>query len=123
MTFTEKSNQLIDEAAIAVQILLGSDGSAEFVPVKPRAANEQMWEELKARWPGSGLRSIGFVGLVGGMPRVALKEELTTQQIDALASGFIAYCTVLLSAPQEPRQDEEWLARYYQRLYRSPYLN
>jgi hypothetical protein len=97
MTYLEKSHQLASESSVAVLVLMGAPDDVEFVPLKPRAADENMLADLKARWPGRGLRSIGMVGLVGVTPRAVLKEPLEPQQVDAMATAFLTYLHVLLS--------------------------
>ncbi len=80
MTYTEKSTQLALDASVAVQVLMGTaPGDCEFIPLKPKAADEAMLADLKARWPGRGLRSVGVIGLCGTAPRCAFKEPLVVQ--------------------------------------------
>lgn len=120
MTYTEKSTRLVLDASVAVQVLMGAPNDVEFVPLLPRAADESMLAELKARWPGRGLRPVGIIGLVGTSPRVALREPLEPEQVSALASAFLAYVQALFAdsfaAQIEQRQkgDEvDWLERLY----------
>jgi len=122
MTYSEKSNQVTLDSSIAVLVLMGAPDDLEFIPLKPRAADENALAELKTRWPGRGLRSIGVVGLVGMTPQIALKEPLTTQQEDCLAASFLAYVRCLLTPAPIPvsRVDEhqkgdevEWLCRLW----------
>ena len=57
-TYSEKSTQLAVDASVAVLALLGTaPGDVEFIPIKPILADENIHAELKARWPGRGLRS------------------------------------------------------------------
>lgn len=98
MAYLEESRQLALDASVAVQVLMGSDPrDVEFIPLRPKAADTSMWAELAARWPGRGLRSIGVIGLVGIVPKVALKELLEPKQVSLLTTGFLAYLHELLS--------------------------
>jgi hypothetical protein len=119
MTYSEKSQQLALDSSIAVQILMGAPDDVEFVPLKPRPADDRMLAELKTRWPGRGLRSVGVVGLVGVTPHYALKEPLEPEQVDMLAAAFLTYVRALLTS-QEPRTDSvekgdevAWLCRLW----------
>ncbi len=92
MTYTEKSEQLALEASVAVLVLLGTaPRDAEFIPLKPRMADGQTLDELKARWPGRGLRSVGVMGLCGTAPRAAFKEPLEPEQVSTLMDVFLEY--------------------------------
>lgn len=97
MTYQEQSTQLTLDASVAVFILMGTRNDIEFVPLKPRAANESMLADIKARWPGRGLRSVGVIGLVGTSPALALKEPLTAEQTSALTVAFLEYLHVLFA--------------------------
>jgi len=113
MTYSEKSTQLALESSVAVLVLMGAPNDVEFIPLKPRAADAKMLADIKGRWPGRGLRSIGIVGLVGTTPRCALKEPLAPEQVDALAGAFLAYVRVLIS-PELPRVDTvEWCEKLF----------
>jgi hypothetical protein len=95
--YSERLAELVLSSSIAVQAVLGSSpGDAEFIPLLPRPADDRMWAELKARWPGRGLRSVGVIGLVGNTPQLELKEPLEDEQVRALAEAFIAYLDVFL---------------------------
>lgn len=119
MTYQERSTQLTADSSVAVQVLMGAPDDVEFVPLKPRAANAEMWAELKDRWPGRGLRSIGLIGLVGTTPQCALREPLEPEQLSALANAFLTYLHVLLAdsfatqieAELEPEYD--WCKQQY----------
>ena len=121
MTYTERSQNLASQSSVAVLVLMGAPDDVEFIPLKPRAADEQMLAELKARWPGRGLRSIGVVGLVGATLCCALKEPLAPEQVDALRAAFSEYIRVLLSVscveqPQpsiENGDEVDWLCRLW----------
>lgn len=65
MTYQEQSAQLAIDASVAVQVLMGTPDDIEFVPLKPQPADSSMWADIKARWSGRGLRSVGVIGLVG----------------------------------------------------------
>lgn len=97
MTYLQKANQITAESSVAVMVLLGAPDDVEFLPLRPRMADEAMLEELKANWSGRGLRIIGVFGLCGASPRCALKEELPAQQVTALASGFMCYLNSFFS--------------------------
>jgi len=98
MTYEKRSAQLALDASIVVQIALGDiPGDVEFIPLKPQAADAEMWADIKARWPGRGLRSIGIIGLVGSTPQCALKEPLDSQQMAALAAAFSVYTAALFA--------------------------
>jgi hypothetical protein len=123
MTYTERSTQLALDSSVAVQVLLGSaPGDAEFIPLRPRPASQQMWDELKARWPGRGLRSVGVIGLIGTTPQVELKEPIGEEQCCRLAEAFIAYLNVLFqgnfAAHREAVQADE--IAELERLYMLP---
>jgi hypothetical protein len=121
MTYTERSQTLANESSVAVLVLMGAPDDIELVMIKPKPADAKTLLELKDRWPGRGLRSIGVMGLVGLSPQIALKEPLEPRQIDALASAFLTYVNVLLfgeqpctDAPLEQRGDAvDWLEHLY----------
>ena len=122
MTYTAQSQNLANESSIAVLVLMGAPDDIEFIPLKPLAADENTLAKLKTRWPGRGLRSIGVVGLVGVTPQIALKEPLTTQQVDCLAAAFLTYVRGLLTSAPTPvdcveehqKGDEvDWLCRLW----------
>ena len=94
--YDERAAQLTVESSVAVWVLLGNTpGDLEMVPLKPRMADEQMLAELKARWPGRGLDSVGVLGLVGTTPKCALRVPLEPEQVSALAAAFLTYLQVL----------------------------
>jgi hypothetical protein len=96
LTYSEKSAQLAREASIAALVLMGEGpADCELLPLRP-TADEGMMADLKARWPGRGLRSVGMVGLCGASPCVALKEPLSLEQISALTGAFTSYVHSLL---------------------------
>jgi hypothetical protein len=95
LTYSEKSTQLVSDASVAVQVLLGAPDDVEFIPLLPRMADKKMLADISARWPGRGLRTVGIIGLRGASPVIALKEPLEPSQVDALASAFLAYIHVL----------------------------
>ena len=120
MTYLEKSAQVTSESSIAVMALMGAPSDVEFISLKPKTADEQTLSELKTRWPGRGLRSIGVVGLVGITPRYALKEPLEPEQVDTLAAAFLIHVNTLLMGEHHRehrvRQKEDavdWLERLY----------
>jgi hypothetical protein len=97
VTYSERSARLTIEASVAVLVLLGaSPEDVEFIPLRPKPANERFLADIRARWSGRGLRSVGVVGLVGTSPRWVLKEDLDSEQVSALCGGFLAYLNVLV---------------------------
>lgn len=97
MTYSEKSTQLAMDASVAVLVLMGTESTdVEFLPLKPRRADEARLAELRDRWPGRGLRSVGVIGLCGTTPICALKEPLDSIQVSSLAGAFLTYLHVLL---------------------------
>lgn len=98
MSYSEKSIQIACDASIAVLALSNSEGTdLEFLPLKPQSMSQSYAAELRARWPGRNLRTVGVIGLVGASARVALKEPMEhPEQISALAEAFLAYVTALL---------------------------
>jgi hypothetical protein len=96
MMYSEQSTQLALDASVAVLVLSNPEcNDVEFLMLKPKRMGECELAELKDRWPGRGLRSVGTIGLVGTSPRWALKEPLTFEQISVLADAFLAYLHVL----------------------------
>ena len=96
-TYDERRDQLALDSSIMVQVLLGhAPGDMEFVPLKPRPASDDRWTELRAQWPGRGLRLVGTIGLVDGAPKLALREPLDAVQVDALAVAFAVYVGALV---------------------------
>lgn len=96
-TYSEKSTKLALDSSVAVLVLMGTPDDVEFIPLKPRAADEKTLADLKARWPGRGLRSVGVIGLCGTSPRYELKEPLEPEQVTALAGAFLAYLHALFA--------------------------
>jgi len=97
-TYCEKSPQLALDASIAVFVLMGTTpGDVEFLPLRRKMADENMVAELKARWPGRGLRPVGVIALCGTSPHFALKVPLEAEQVSALARAFLAYLHALLA--------------------------
>jgi hypothetical protein len=115
--YVEESAQLGAEASVAALILSNPEcNDVEFLMLKPKRTAACELAELKARWPGRGLRSVGTIGLVGASPRWALKEPLTFEQISALADAFLAYLHVLFCdgfAAQEESAETAELDRLY----------
>lgn len=115
----ERFVQLGLDSSIAVMVFMGAPDDVEFLPLKPRVADESMLAELKDRWPGRGLRSIGVIGLVGTAPKCELSEPLTPNQINGLAAAFITYLQVLLSASFAEQQGTAEIAEL-ERLFQLP---
>jgi hypothetical protein len=99
-TYEERRDTLAVNSSILVQVMLGgARGDAEFSLVYPRPANAvAMEEELRARWPGRGLRAVGFIGLVNMQPQLVLKEPLGDVQVQALAVAAGVYFGTLIKA-------------------------
>ena len=114
--YNARATELAREASVAVLVLMGAPDDVEFVPCWPRAADAKMRADIKARWPGRGLRSVGLIGLCGTSPRVALKDPLEPEQVSALADAFLAYLHSLycdsFAAQQEGAEIQE-LARMW----------
>ncbi len=98
MTYSEKSTQLALDASVAVLALSNPECTdLEFLPLKPQSMSQSYAAELRDRWPGRSLRTIGVIGLVGASARVELKEPFAhPEQISALAEAFLVYVRVLL---------------------------
>jgi hypothetical protein len=96
MTYSERSTQLALDASVAVLVLTNAQcDDIEMLPLKPREMTESDVADLLTRWPGRGLFVCGILGLVGTSPRSEFKEPLEPEQVDALASAFLAYLHVL----------------------------
>ena len=106
MTYSEKSTRLASDASVAVLVMMGSaPDDVEFLPLKPRTADEKTLADLRARWPGRGLRSVGIIGLVGTSPQTALKEPLEPEQTSALAFAFLTYIRALFADSFEEQRE------------------
>jgi hypothetical protein len=111
MTYSEQSAQLAVDSSVAVLVLSNPEcNDVEFLMLKPKRMGTCELAELKARWPGRELRSVGTIGLVGTSPRWALKEPLTFEQISALADAFLAYLHVLFCDALAGRQESAEVA-------------
>lgn len=111
MTYSEQSAQLAVDASVAVLVLSNPEcNDVEFLMLKPERLTACELTELKMRWPGRGLRSVGTIGLVGTSPRWALKEPLTFEQITTLADAFLAYLHVLFCDALAERQESAEVA-------------
>ena len=118
MSYSEQSTELALNASIAVMVLMGAPDDVEFLPLRPRTADENMLAELKARWPGRGLRVIGILGLCGATSRAAFKEPLQDVQVYALADAFAVYVATLIGSgshlgPQQPDDFESFMRGLY----------
>lgn len=119
-TYTERAVQLGVNSSIAVYVLMGSSPQdVEFLPLKPRMADEAMLAELKTRWAGRSLRSVGVIGLVGTTPQCALEEPLEPDQITGLGAAFLAYLHVILSDSFAAQQETVEISEL-ERLYSLP---
>lgn len=95
--YSERAAEVASGSQIAVLILANNDFSdLEFVPLRPRMADESTWADLKARWPGRGLQARGVVGLCGSRTACAFKEPLADAIVASLANSFAEYVRVLL---------------------------
>jgi hypothetical protein len=96
-TYEHRRDELVINSSICVGVLLGDmPGDMEFVPIRPQPATDAMREELRSRWPGRGLRGVGYIGLVDGAPKLALNEPLDGVQVEALAAAFAVYIATLV---------------------------
>ena len=97
-TYEQRRDTLAINSSILVQIMLGNAaGDTEFSLVRPRPANSAvMEEELRARWPGRGLRAVGFVGLVDGAPQLVLKTPISAVEVEAVTVAFGDYVGALV---------------------------
>lgn len=118
MTYMEQAVQLIVESSVAVMALSNPECTdLELMPFKPCSMSELEQAQLKARWPGRNLKSIGVIGLVGTSPRCALKAPLETDQLSALADAFLAHlhaCFCDSFAAQTEAAEIAELERMYQ---------
>lgn len=109
--YIEEATDIVQNASVAVQVLLNSTGDdMEFVPAAPQPANAEYWADLRTRWHGRGLHSIGFLAIVGGQAKAVFKEPVTLDVVSRLARDFQAYC-LTLSASEAPEYD--WQQRRY----------
>jgi hypothetical protein len=116
MTYSERSAQLAVDSSISALVLMGAPDDVEFIQLRPKRADANKLAELKARWPGRGLRAVGVIGLVGTAPRYVLKEPLATEEVSALADAFLAYLHALFCdgfAAQEESAEVAELERWY----------
>ena len=99
-TYEQRRDELAINSSICVAVLLGSTPcDTELFPIRPQPATDAMREELRSRWPGRGLRGVGYIGLVDGAPQLALSEPLDGGQLEALADAFAAHIgTIVKSA-------------------------
>jgi len=96
MTYLEKSTELACAASVAVMVLAnGQNDDIEFLPLQPLRFSDAEMLDLRARWAGRDLRSVGVIGLVGATPKCALKEELDVNVTTSLGGAFLAYIQVL----------------------------
>jgi hypothetical protein len=99
-TYEHRRDDLVINSSICVGVLLGDmpGGDMEFVPIRPQPATDAMREDLRSRWPGRGLRGVGYIGLVGGAPKLVLQEPLDAVQVEALAVAFAVYIATLVKS-------------------------
>jgi hypothetical protein len=75
-----------------VQVILGTaPDDVALIPCAPHDAPAAMWQELLARGPGRGLRTVGFAGLIGAEPCLVLDEPLNAAQVASIATAFGSY--------------------------------
>jgi len=97
--------QQLAEAEQAAYVISNADGSdAEFVPLKLETATaESVWQDLRAKWAGRNLKSVGVAGLVHGIPVVMLKEEPSDFLLVVLLTNafarYAARCERLFALP------------------------
>jgi hypothetical protein len=90
MNYREKSAQLAIDSTVAFYVLSSPDGAdTEFCQLKPRPMNAREAEELRDRWHGRNLDSVGVIGLVGTVPRCELKAPLGPERESRLMSAFL----------------------------------
>lgn len=115
--YMEEVAEVVGNASVAVQVLLSGGGDdVEFVPAAPVAANAEWWADLRTRWHGRGLRSIGFLALVDGQPKAVFKEPVALDVVSRLAAAFQVYCVTLAAneAASEVKAPEyDWHNRRY----------
>ncbi len=100
----DKFEQLAMEAQLAVCILANADVSdIELVNLKA----VPLHNETTRDFTGRGLRFIGVIGIVQGVPRSALAVPLDPVRTSALSQAFIAYTQSLLDANLKPKDDFE----------------
>jgi hypothetical protein len=111
-TYEERRDTLAINSSILVQVMLGNAGDMEFSLVRPRPANSAaMEEELRAKWPGRGLRAVGFVGLVDGAPQLVLKAPISAAEVEVLAIAFGGYVGTLMKQAMSAENIGAELAR------------
>lgn len=122
--YIEEATNLVANASVAVQVLLNSTGDdMEFVPAAPQPANAEYWADLRTRWHGRGLHSIGFLAMVDGQAKAVFKESVTLDVVGRLASAFQAYCESLaFSEAKEQMTEYDWQNRRYHTPYTHPPL-
>lgn len=111
MTYVEKYTQLAADASVAVLVLSNPEcDDTEFLMLKPKRPSACELADLKMRWPGRGLESVGIFALVGTSPRWALKEPLSLEQLTALADAFLAYLHALFCDALAGQQESSEVA-------------
>ncbi len=117
MTYAERSAELSLAASIAVLVLADDQFTdIEMLPVAPRQFSDYEIAQLRSRWGGRGLRSIGVIGLVGTTPECAFKAPLPLKVVTALAEAFRDYLHVLLCDSFEAQKTDveaRELARWF----------
>lgn len=111
--YIQEANELVDSASVAVQILLGDDEDVEFVPMRPQMAGEEWWADIRTRWHGRGLRSIGVLAMTEDGAKAAFKMPVSLDLATRLASEFQIYCLTLASAGLMKPPEYDWNARRY----------
>ena len=110
----DRLEQLAVDSSIAVYVFTNSDlTDVVFLPLRPCLSEDEAY----ARTYGCGLtRGLGVLGLVGGEPRTALKEELSPEHTAALAQAFAEYVFVLLTGSFERRAAGDF-SKFAERLW------
>jgi hypothetical protein len=107
MNYREKSTQLALDSSVAVFVLCNKDCTdVELLPLRPRPMDQRGAEELKDRWRGRHLDSVGIIGLVGTSPRCELKQPLGPERESMLMSAFLEYLHgIFCDSYAEEKQD------------------
>lgn len=103
-------------ATLSVYCLMGGPHDIEFLPLLPKMADTETLNELKARWSGRELRSVGIMGLNGTTPFYEFQERMEPEQIAILGSAFMAYLDSFFSkgfAEQMRTREIDELHRIY----------
>jgi hypothetical protein len=111
----DKFEHLAFHATYAVCILANSTASDfELIDLGPERLNEEQRRKLSER----GMEFIGVIGIVAGVPRVALAVPLDPPTTSALSHAFVQRIEDAINGVERAAGDgAEWM----QRLYNLPY--